>query len=103
MKPIFRWSFRLSIAALAAQLVIQPFPAAAQSPDDALAVQQEIERVPDIGHEYIGARHRLDGTTLARIDGNREAPGIPDRCQPQSFLPLPKTAICFSSTPSRAR
>jgi hypothetical protein len=35
MKPIFRWSFRLSIAALAAQLVVQPFPAAAQSPDDA--------------------------------------------------------------------
>jgi len=87
----------------AGSLALAPSSFRAQSPDDALAVQQEIERVPDIGHEYIGARHRLDGTTLARIDGNREAPGIPDRCQPQSFLPLPKTAICFSSTPSRAR
>src|SRR5215813_13758423 len=59
----------------------------AQSPADALAVQQEIERVSDIGHEYIGARHRLDGATLAHINGNREAAGIPDRFQPQSVVP----------------
>ena len=71
----------------AGSLALAPSSFRAQSPDDALAVQQEIERVPDIGHEYIGARHRLDGTTLARIDGNREAPGIPDRCQPQSIVP----------------
>src|SRR5215469_7660860 len=54
----------------------------AQSPDHALGVEQQIKRVADTGDEYAGAHHRLDGTTLAHVNCDRQASGIPDRRQP---------------------
>jgi hypothetical protein len=59
----------------------------AQSPDDALGIKQEIERISDVSHKYVGARYRLDGTALAHINRNRQPPGIPRRREPQPVVP----------------
>src|SRR5215467_512051 len=59
MKPIFRWSFRLSIAALAAQLVAPPCPASAQSADDARKAVKETSN-DDLRLEY---QRRFDQRT----------------------------------------
>src|SRR5690348_15211983 len=59
----------------------------AQGPDNALAIEQEVERVSDADHEQGSARHCLDGATFTHIDGNGQAPGIPDRGEPQPVVP----------------
>src|SRR6185437_1631574 len=58
-----------------------------QSPDNALAIQQEIERVANADHKEVGARHRLDGATFAHVNRNCEATGVTDRGKAQWVVP----------------
>src|SRR5690348_8029075 len=59
----------------------------AQGPDDAFAIEQEIERVSDVGHEDVGAHNSLDGAAFTRLDGDRQPAGIPGRREPQPVIP----------------
>ena len=67
--------------------VVRAVALRAQCSDDALVIEQEIERILDADHKQARAHHRFDGATFAHVNRNCEATGVPDRGQPQSVVP----------------